>query len=240
MAQTYRDLISSSLRLLGVKAQGQTATAAEAVDGLAVLNAMIDEWNASDALLYTTKTFVKQLNPAKQIYTIGPGAEIDVPVRPTRFYGAWLRNNNVSPATDSPMTILSDTEYGDIVAKTVTTTIPYYLYLDRQFPTGNVYLWPVPSDTSYSLVLQFLTNLNSAVGLDDVVNLPPAYANALRWNLACDLSVEYGLEPTPMMTSKAATTKMFVQQANFQGYRLEFDDASNGLYSINSDSFRNY
>ena len=237
---TYRDLITGSLRLLGIKAQGQVATGAEAVDALAVLNEMIDQWNASDALLYTTTTQVFPLVTPKQSYTIGPSGEIALTVRPARLNGAWLRNNTNLPNTDTRMTILSDTEYGNIIAKTVTTTIPYYIYLDRQWPLGNLYLWPVPSSSSYSLVLQFLSALNSGVGLDDSENLPPAYRQALRFNLAVLLAPEYGLEPSQTIVNTAMTSKMLIQQSNFQPYRMDFDQASNGLYSITSDSFRNF
>lgn len=237
---TYRDLITSTMLMIGVVAEGQSPSAAQAEDALYSLNALIDEWNSSDALLYTTKSVVEPFVPSQSVYTVGPGADIDIDVRPTRLYGAWVRNGNVTPNTDSPMMVLSDTEYGDIVAKTVTTTIPYYVYLDRQFPTGNLYVWPVPSSSSYSLVLQFLTPLNSGVTLATTESLPPAFRNALRWNLAVDLAIAYGQEPSQMIVNRAKTTKMLIQQANVQGYRMTFDDAANGLYSINSDSFRNY
>lgn len=237
---TYRDLITGTLRLLGIKAQGQTATGAEAVDALAVLNEMIDQWNASDALLYTTTTVVHPLSPPQQSYTIGPSGDIALSVRPTRLNGAWLRNGVNTPNTDTRMTILSDVEYGNIISKTVTTTIPYYIYLDREWPLANLYLWPVPTSTSYSLVLQFLASLNSGVGLDDTESLPPAYRQALRYNLAVLLAPEYGLEPSPTVVNTAITSKMLIQQSNFQGYRMDFDEAANGLYSITSDSFRNY
>jgi len=237
---TYRDLISSSLRLLGVKAQGQVATGAEATDGLAVLQEMIDSWNASDALLYTTTSQVFPLAAPAASYTIGPGGNINTPTRPTRLYGAWIRNNSNSPSTDSRMTILSDTEYGNIISKAVTTTIPYYIYLDRQFPLGNLYLWPVPTSSAYSLVLQYLSALDSSISLDDVETLPPAYKRALRFNLAVLLAPEYGVEALPTVVQTALTSKMLIQQSNVQGYRMDFDQASNGVYSIASDSFRNF
>lgn len=237
---TYRDLITSSLRLLGVKAQGQVATGAEAVDALAVLNSLIDTWNASDALLYTTTQVVKTLSPPQASYTIGPSGDINVASRPVRLYGAWLRNAQNTPATDTRMTILSDTEWGNIVAKTITTTIPYYVYMDRQWPLANIYIWPVPTVSSNSLVLQFLHALDSNVGLDDTESLPPAYRNALRYNLAVELANEYGIEAPETTKKKALTTLMLIQQSNFQPYRMEFDVGVQGVYQIASDSFRNF
>jgi len=57
MATTARDVINRSLRILGVLASGEAATASEANDALVALNSMIDSWQADYAEWFTASTF---------------------------------------------------------------------------------------------------------------------------------------------------------------------------------------
>lgn len=47
---TGRDLVSSSLRLIGVLASGETPTAAEATDGLKAFNQMLANWRTESLM----------------------------------------------------------------------------------------------------------------------------------------------------------------------------------------------
>lgn len=237
---TYRDLISGSLRLLGVIAQGEAPSAAEADDALATLNEMIDSWNSTDALLYTTTTKIYTPSVAQSSYSIGPTGDIVVAVRPTRLYAAFLRNTSASPYYDIPMTILSDTEYASITAKGLTSNIPFYIYMDREWPNANLFVYPVPSGAGIALGLQYLEALDSGVGLDDTESLPPAYRQALRFNLAVKLAPEYGQEAPPTVQKTAITSLMTIKQGNQQPYRMDFDSNSNAMYNIATDSIRRF
>jgi hypothetical protein len=135
------------------------------------------------------------------------------------------------------LTILADTDYGDIVAKGIQSAIPFAIYLDRQYPDGNLYLYPVPSDSSKSLVLQFLTPLSATVQLDDEENLPPAFRQALRFNLAALIAPEYGIEAPATVTSVAMTSLQKIEISNFQPYIMDFDIASTGVYNIVTDNY---
>lgn len=234
---TYRDLITGSLRLLGVKAQGQVATGAEAVDGLAVLNELIDSFNATGTLLYTTKTRVWTLTTTTLPFTIGPTGLIVETIRPTRLYGAWWRDLSNTPNTDRRLQVLADTDYNDIVAKTTTSDFPDAIYLDAQWPNANIYVWPAPASTTKALVLQYPTPLNSGVSLDDTESLPPAYRQMLRFNLAVMLAPEYGIEPSPTIVSAAISSRQLVEQANWRAYEMSFDIGSRGAYNINTDGY---
>lgn len=236
---TYRDLISGSLRLLGIKSQGESATGAEAADALAVLNELIDSFNSTGTLLYTTTTFVYPLTTLSQSYTIGPTGQMVVASRPTRLTGAWFRDTSNTPNNDVRLTILADSDYGDIVSKGTQSDYAQAIYLDRQYPNANIYLYPVPSSTAKSLVLQFATPLNANVTLDTIETLPPAYRQMLRFNLAVMIAPEYGIESvSPIISATAMTSRQLVEQSTYQQYEMRFDNASNGVYSINSDQSR--
>jgi hypothetical protein len=237
MARTYRDLISQSAMTQGIIAQGQTLTGQQASDALYILQALVDRWNSTDTMLYTQQIETKVLTSGQQVYTVGPGGNIPVTYRPTKLQSAHLRNTQVTPNTDSRMAILGAVEWSHVIAKSITTQIPYYVYYDAQYPLANLYVYPVPT-ASNTIVLNFYASLNADMTLDTVESLPPAYRSALYWNLAVALAPSYGLEPSPTVLQQATASVLAIQQSNFLPERMEFDLDSYGLYSINTDSFR--
>lgn len=234
---TYRDLISGALRLLGVKAQGQQASGAEASDGLAVLQELIDSFNATGTLLYTTKNRVYPLAGLSFPLTIGPTGMIVETIRPTKLIGAWWRDLSNTPNNDKRLQILADTDYGDIVSKGTGSDYPEAIYLDSRWPNANIYLYPVPTSTSFALVLQWPTPLDSSITLNDTESLPPAYRQMLRYNLAVHLAPEYGISTPPEVAMAAMSSRQLVEQANFRPYQMSYDIGSNGVYNISSDGY---
>ena len=232
---TARDLISGSLRLLGVKGQGEVATGAEAADALAVLNELIDSMNATGTLLYTTTTKVYNLSTTTVPFTIGPTGQIVETLRPTQLVGAWWRDLSNTPNTDLRLQVLSDSDYGDIVSKGTQSAFPSAIYMDRQYPNANIYLWPAPSDTSKALVLQFAAPLGGFATLDDIESMPPAYRQMLRYNLAVMIAPEYGIDPSPAVITTAISSRQLIEQANFRPYLMSFDIGAHGVYNINTD-----
>lgn len=239
MATTYRDLIASAMRTLGVIGQGQTPSGAQAQDALYILKELIDRMNATDTMLYTTTIQTQVLTGGVSSYTVGPGEDIDIAQRPTKLQAAWLRDtsNAFGNYIDRRMNILSATEWGNIVAKTVTSNLPYFVYFDAAWPDATLHLWPVPS-AGNTLVLHWLTSLDSDITLDDEENLPPAYRAALKWNLAIAMAPEYGEEPTATILNQATAATLAIQQSTFSPERMEYDYAATGAYDIVSDSFR--
>jgi hypothetical protein len=240
---TYRDLISGSLRLIGVIGESETPTAYQAATALSALQEMIDAWNADGMMIYTQSFHELVIDQPKQTWTIGPGADIDVPVRPAELSTAFLRmNRSTSQPVDMPMAILSPNEWADVRSKAVTSNYPRFIYLNGDWPVATLYLWPFPNVADTSLNLLFNQTLDSGVGLDDTDNLPPAYRQALRFNLACLLAPEFGREATQTVQSTAYKSKNVIGQNNQNIDRLDFDSAiqghRGGKYWIGDDQSR--
>lgn len=235
---TYRELITQAAMVNGIVGQGVSLEGQQADDALYLLRALIDRWNATDTMLFTQEIVTKQLTAGQQVYTVGPGANIDLTQRPTKLQAAFLRDTSNSPNIDRKMWILGPTEWGSVISKGVTSTIPYYVYYDANWPTANLYVWPTPS-ASYTIVLHFFKPLDSFISLDDTENLPPAYRAALYWNLALWLAPQYGFEPSQITVQQAAASLLAIEQSSFQPERMNFDLDSLGVYQIGSDSFRN-
>lgn len=208
--RTYADLITSSLRLLGVKAQGQRATGAEAVDALAVLNELIDSWNSYTGLLYATTTATLPLTGASS-YTIGPTGQIQSSSRPSKLVGAWVRD---ASGNDYSLNVLANSDYGNVSAKETTATQPTNIYLENGSPNSRIFLYPIGASVG-SLILQFAAPL-SEVELNTIETLPSAYRQALRFNLAVVLAPEYGIEPTPTVQMTALTSKSMIINSNVE------------------------
>lgn len=244
MTTTYRDLVTGALRLIGVIGDGEIPTSYQADNAMLSLTEMLDSWNSDGLMIYTQSFHELSLTSQTQTWTIGPGGDIDVTVRPSEIRSASLRQNASSAQpVDLPMAILDASEWLDIRSKNITSAVPRYLYLDGNWPLATLYLWPVPQVNDTKLIVLFNESLATTLTLDDEENLPPAYRQAIRFNLAMLLANEYGREAPPTVQSQAYKSKNIISQNNQQIDRLDYDSAltgwrGNGIYWIGDDQTR--
>jgi len=78
---TAGDQINRALRLLGVLAEGETASAALSQDALMALNQMIDSWNTERLSVFCTQDQVFTWPAGEYIRTLGPSGDF-VGLRP--------------------------------------------------------------------------------------------------------------------------------------------------------------
>ncbi len=240
---TYRDLVAGALRLIGVIGDSETPTSYQAENALFALKEMLDSWNSDGLMIFTSTFHELSLSTQKSDWTIGPGAEIDVTVRPSQITGAWVKQNaSTSSPIDLPMSVLTPSEWGDIRSKTVSSNIPRFVYLNNDWPTATLYLWPVPQVNDTKLVLLFESVLDADLTLDTVETLPPAYRQAIRFNLAALIAPEYGMEASPTVQLQAYKSKNTIAQNNQEIDRLDFDPiiqgTKQGLWYIGDDTTR--
>lgn len=187
---TVRDLIFSSLRLIGVLAVGQTPSAQEQVDALSALNIYIDglgaEFGAIPAVVPETFTCVS----GQQTYTMGPTG-LFTTTRPTKIIDAQTVVLGSNPVQTLPLKVINVDIFSNIFVKSVQSTIPLWLYNDNAFPNVNLNLWPVPQLNS-QLVIWSLKALTQFANVNAVVAMPPAGVGMLKYNLAVELAPEYG------------------------------------------------
>lgn len=220
---TGRDLISASLRVLGALASGDSLGAQEAKDGLDSLNRLFGTWSAENLMIYSKGSEVFALISGTQTYTMGPGGMFDT-VRPAHIESAFLRMSSSNPASDVPLRILSQDEWAAITIKTLQSTIPSALYSEGSNPLETLNLWPVPSQAN-SLVIYSTKPLTSIATLDTVITLPPGYERALVFNLAVDLSPEYGRAISDVIAGNAIESKASLKRANYRPDYLRVDAA---------------
>jgi hypothetical protein len=184
---TTRVLITEAFRDITVLSPGQPLDDPEASDGLSKLTRLFDNWNAERAGVYasrpTTYTLTADLNP----HTIGPAASsptFTVAQRPVSIDAA----NLISGDIHYPLNIRNEEWYASLPMPSLATW-PSDLWYSADWPLGRLYLYPVPDD-DYGL--QLWTRIVLAdLGLDDAVNLPPGYRDAVTRTLGEMLAPGY-------------------------------------------------
>lgn len=219
MTMTARDLVSSSYRLVGVLAAGQTMSGDRAAIGLETLNQMLDAWNADGFSLFSTTTSVINTVAGTAAYTIGPTGDVVVASRPSALASVAFRDNGV----DYPLTILEAADYNLIASKSDQSGNSFFLYYEPSFPNGMMTLYPVPNAVK-QLVVQHLALHSSSLTLDSVISFPPAYTMSIRFNLAVLLSIESGRQQVnPQVAQVAYETKTTLERANTRVPTLSYD-----------------
>ena len=220
---TAGDIINGSLRLLGVLAEGETPSAEMSQDALTAMNQMIDSWNTERLSTFSTQDQVF-LWPAGQISrTLGPSGDF-VGNRPILLDDSTYYKD---PGTGVSygIKIINQQQYDGIAVKTVTSTYPQVIWLNMNFPDIEMYVYPVPTRT---LQWHFISvdELNQPATLDTQLYFPPGYLRAFRYNLACEIAPEFGVEPPPTVARIAMASKRDLKRINNP------DDVMSMPYSI--------
>jgi hypothetical protein len=165
--------------------------------------------------IHGTKQFktVTSVTPsATTTSTIAFGVDAIINIRrPIKIVDAFVR----SSTTDTPVYAAARERYNELSAKSTTGT-PTRFYYDRLYPSGEIYLYPVPAVATLTLYLDlwlpFVTIASTA--LDTAINLPGEYILAFRWNLAAELAPEYGKEVKEFVFVRAQETKNTIRKLN--------------------------
>lgn len=153
-----------------------------------------------------------------QTYTVGAGQNFNISPRPDRLESAFLRQVQPSQGQqiDWPMSIIPAREnYDQIVLKTL-GTFAWSVFYDTGWPIGTIFPWPVPQASIYELHLTFKAVLQQFASLKDLVNLPPEYIPALKWNLAQWYRASYQMPEDPMINKQARKALNIIRLANAQ------------------------
>ena len=205
---TLLELLTSSLRAIGVKNPGVTLTAEEVNDAKEILNLMVDQWSAEGLPVYAGTLEGLTLTIGASSRTIGTGGNFNTG-RPTQILNAFIRD---SGSIDYPIEIIGPKQYQGISLKS-TSGRPYYLYYLGSAPLGTIYLYPTP-DAAETLYLDSLKPLSEMTNLTATIALPPGYNAALKSNLAVSLCSEYGREPSQLLMKEAHDTKAAIININ--------------------------
>jgi len=205
------DLINGALRLLGVLAEGETPSAETSADALNAMNQMIDSWNTERLSIFSTQDQVFNWAPSTISRTLGPTGDFVG----NRFIllddATYFRDPSTNVSFG--IHIINQQQYDGIAVKTVTSTYPQVLWINMTYPNVEMYIYPVPTRT---LEWHFISveELTQPATLATDIALPPGYLRAFRYNLACEMAPEFGVEPSPQVRRIAMVSKRNIKRIN--------------------------
>ncbi len=211
MATTAGDIITGALRLIGVVAEGESPSPETASDALSAMNQMIESWNTERLSVFSTQTQVYEW-PATEIRrTLGPTGDF-VGNRPILIDDATYFKDP-STGVSYGIKLINQQQYDGIALKTVRSTYPQVLWVNMTYPNIEMYVYPVPTK-----LLEFyfvsVQELSRPAILATDLTFPPGYLRAFRYNLACELAPEFGVEPSRQVTRIAMTSKRNLKRIN--------------------------
>jgi len=205
------DQITGAMRLLGVLAEGETPSSETANDALFALNQMIDSWNTERLSVFSTQDQVFNWPSGERSRTLGPTGDF-VGLRPVLLDDAtYFRDpqTNVSYG----IKFINQQQYDGIAVKTVTSTYPQVIFTNMTYPNIDMVIYPVPLRL---LEWHFISveKLSEPANLATAILFPPGYLRAFRYNLACELAPEFGVEPSPTVSRIAMYSKRNLKRIN--------------------------
>ncbi len=205
------DQIVGAMRLLGVLAEGETPSAETANDGLFALNQMIDSWDTERLAVFSTQDQVFSWPSGERERSLGPTGDF-VGLRPVLLDDStYFRDpqTNVSYG----IKFINQQQYNGIAVKTVTSTYPQVIFTNMTYPDIEMVIYPVPLRL---LEWHFISvqKLTEPALLSTEMSFPPGYLRAFRYNLACELAPEFGVEPSPTVSRIAMYSKRNLKRIN--------------------------
>ncbi len=243
---TVRELIRQTLRTIGAVGIGVQVSADEANEALIVLRRMLGWLQTQRLALFWIPRATYTLVSGQASYTVGPGGDFDQ-LRPI-----WLErvsiitNNNPVQPLELPIEIFTPQRWQGIGVKSVTSTLPEGVYWDKAFATGTRWstmtFWPIPTGSLLQVILAYAEPLTSLTLLDSNVEFPPGYDEALVYNLAKRLAIEWGRPVDPEINGMAASSLADIKRVNIELVELIGDPAlaqnNRWGYDYRSDTFR--
>jgi len=225
------NLINSAFRLINVLASGEVPSTSEQSDALTTLALMLDGWQAERLTIFTIlrdgSTTSPHLFPfvsGQQTYTLGPGGNFNIarPAKIERMSIEWLANP--AQPLELPLEMVNEQRWQTVPVKAITSTLPTVVYDDGNYPLRNLSFWCTPTVVS-NVVIYYWQALSQFPDLVTDVEFPPGYFRALRYNLAVDLSIEFG-RPLPAGVAEIAlSSKAVIMNMNLPVLEQRVDPA---------------
>lgn len=211
MTTSAGDQINGALRLIGQLAEGETPSANTSTDALTALNQMLDSWSSERLSVFSTQdqTFTWPASTATR--SLGATGNF-VGNRPVVVDDSTYfvdTDNNISFG----IKLINQQQYNGIAVKTVTSTYPQVMFVNMTMPDIKMTVYPVPTKALEWHIISVVVLTQPAL-LATTLVVPPGYLRAFRFNLACEIAAEFGMEPPPQVQRIAMSSKRNIKRIN--------------------------
>lgn len=241
MSTSALSIITDAYLIDGILQPGDSPSASMGAQGLSCLNQILGQWSLMPLTIPVTAREEFALTSGRggpsDPYTIGPGGDFDT-TRPTTITNVGLL---ITADEEITRSVFTTDAYASIVQKELASAYFTGIYYSPTFSggLGTINLWPVPSDSSTSLVLYRLVQLSEFATISTAVDFPPGALPALTYELAKWLALRFGKEWNPQLEQMCNQFLAVYQRANTPMTDLGLDSAlidQPGVYNILSDS----
>jgi hypothetical protein len=190
---TIQTVMDGAFRLIGAYGSGESADATAYADGIAAANDMLESWSVEMGLVHWQDRASYPLSANVSGATIGPSGDFNG-VRPLRIEYAYVLNN--SSQRVQRLVLLNKEQFAEISRYPQSSTYPTHLLYSASDVApnglGGLNWFPTPSASGYSLELFYPYQLPTFSIITDPFVMPPGYREAVRYNLAVRLAMEWG------------------------------------------------
>ena len=168
----------------------------------------------------------------------------DYPERPTGLMGgpnsAYITDAN---GTRFPVQLVDLGTWNQIAnTKIIKSNIPTTAYYRANFPRSEVWLYPTPTNDTYTFTIQAYNNFDTSK-LDDEIALPPGYHKAMLYALGKELWPFYRQGDVPPAVVIGANDSLAaIKRSNKQDLQANYDKQllrrPNATYNIYRDNTR--
>ena len=219
---TARSLIYQAWRDNGALFVGQTVPPDAENDCFNSLNQLIDSWLIDRLMVFAIEPKIFLLTSALD-YTIGPSGADFTADRPTGIDAANFIFTNTNPVVRKGLAIINDQQFATIKVRNLQNVIPYSLWYESNLNStlgyGTIHLWPGPT-AGTQLELFLWKQLQAFPDLTTSVLFAPAYARALRWNLAAEVMTTAALSLRPR-ENRRDTAELILRNARVSKAELQ-------------------
>ena len=252
MSSTYTvtrdEIITLALRKLGVLEIGTPPDADTISNASMSLNLLIKQLSTDGLKLWKISEVIVPLTNNQTSYTLGGSSSslmydslnptVAITDKPLKVIQGFYRNIQTTPYIDTPVMVMSKQEYNVLGSKFSTGTANTIFYDPRKL-NGVLYVYLTPdlnaqTNIQLHIVAQMpLDDLTTALGVPD---FPNEWMNCLVWNLADQLSLEYGvpMNARQEIAQRAGTYKTLLSdwdvEASSTFFAPDFRSTSNNSY----------
>lgn len=208
MISNISDILTDALIYVGAYAQGQTANTDDLSLAYRTVNRKLDSLSAEKLSMVGMHRGSYALTGASS-YTYGPGMTWAATTRPIKIKSASvITSTNIEKACNLP----TADQWAAVPDKSRTGVFIEELFYDQGYPTGVVYVSPMPASGNCILwTFEAIPQLLSQTG---TVDFAPGYTEAVVKIAAEDLCIAFQRPVTQEMAAASAQAKSVIVQLN--------------------------
>ena len=212
MTSNVQDILQDALIFVGAYAQGQTPNTDDMSLAFRIINRKIDSLSAEKLSMVGLMRSGYPLT-GTIVYGYGPGQVWSKITRPIKIRSASVQATN---GTEKPCRIATSDQWGAVPDKSRTGVFVEDMFYDAGYPTGNIYVSPIPN--SGSMVLWTFEAIPQLLSQTGTVDLAPGYTETIVMIAAVELCIAFQRPLTEELNNAALQAKSVIAQLNAEVY----------------------